>query len=504
MIRPDTRDRSVARRVLLAGLALGLLAELTLDGPAFGIGVPIVVAAVLGVGWLARRPGRALDPLDGWLPVGAVVLAALVALRGDPFLAGLDTLLAAALVGASLAAMSGLAITRRSASVIAMMAAWGLEAMLVGAARAIDRTKPARDVRIGSVPGWVAPVGRGLIIGLPLGLIFVVLFASADPIFRDTIADLLGFRVDLGDLPGRALFTLAAAWLLAGLVSIAATGLPDMERASLGAAARTGPLTLARSIGLPEALVILAVIDLVVGAFVGLQVAYLFGGLDTLEAAGVTYAQYARRGFFELVAAACLASTVVVVLEAMVERRTRVYRAALVALVALTALVLVSASLRLGLYQAAYGWTELRLYVLAAIVTMGAGLVVMMGLVLTDLSRWLGHAFAVLGLASLVGLNLVAPGSFVAARNIERVVDPSLVPPDGHSGLDAEYLAVLPEDAIPVMIDALPRLPAREASEVLVLLRSRRSELASDPAFRSPFAWNLGRERARAALTTLP
>ena len=274
--------------------------------------------------------------------------------------------------------------------------------------------------------------------------------------------------------------------------------------ASLGAAARTGPLTLARSIGLPEALVILAVIDLVVGAFVGLQVAYLFGGLDTLEAAGVTYAQYARRGFFELVAAACLASTVVVVLEAMVERRTRVYRAALVALVALTALVLVSASLRLGLYQAAYGWTELRLYVLAAIVTMGAGLVVMMGLVLTALSRWLGHAFAVLGLASLVGLNLVAPGSFVAARNIERVVDPSLVPPDGHSGLDAEYLAVLPEDAIPVMIDALPRLPAREASEVLVLLRSRRSELASDPAFRSPFAWNLGRERARAALTTLP
>lgn len=503
MIQPQTRDRTVARRVLLAGLALGLLAELTLDGPAFGIGMPVVIAAILGVAWLVRRPGRALDPLDAWLPIGAAILALLVAVRGDPFLAALDTVLAAALVGASLAAMSGLAVTRRSASVIAMMGAWGLEAVMVGAARAIDRTKPTRDLRIESVPTWFAPVGRGLIIGLPIGLIFIVLFASADPIFRDTVADLLGFRVDLGDLPGRALFTLAAAWLSAGTISIAATGLPEMERSSLGAAARTRPLA-SRSIGLSEALVILAVIDLVVGSFVGLQVAYLFGGLDTLQAAGITYAQYARRGFFELVAAACLASSIVVVLEAMVERRTRAYLVALVALVALTALVLISASLRLGLYQAAYGWTELRLYVLAAIVTMGAGLVIMMGLVLTDLSRWLGHAFAVLGLVSLVGLNVIAPASFVAARNIERVMDPSLVPPDGHSGLDADYLAVLPDDAIPVMVDALPGLPTREGREVLTILRRRDSELGSDPAYGSPFAWNLGRERARAALSTLP
>jgi len=427
-----------------------------------------------------------------------------VAIRADPFLGALDTLTTVALTGASLAAISGLAVTRRSASVIAMMGAWGLEAVLVGAARAIDRTRPTRDMLPRTLPVWLAPVGRGLVIGLPLALIFVVLFASADPIFRDTIADLLGFRVDLGDLPGRALFTLAAAWLLAGLISVAATGLPDLERASLGAAARSGALTTTRRLGLPEALVILVVIDLVVGAFVGLQVAYLFGGLDTLDAAGITYAQYARRGFFELVAAACLAATVVVVLEAMVERRTRPYLGALIALIVLTAVVLVSASLRLGLYQAAYGWTELRLYVLAAIVTMGAGLVLMAGLVVADLSRWLGHVLAVLGVVALVGLNLVAPAAFVAERNIERVIDPALVPPDGHSGLDAEYLAVLPDDAIPVMVAALPRLPAAERDQVLRILRIRKIELASDPAYGSPFSSNLGRERARAALATLP
>ncbi len=503
MTPTSSRDHFVARRVLLAGLALGLLAEITLYGSAFGISIPILVMAVLVTGWVVRRTGRAIDPLDAWLPVSAVILAVLVAIRADPFLGVLDALLAVALTGASLAAISGLAVTRRSASVIAMMAAWGLEAVLVGAARAIDRTRPTRAMPR-SLPTWFAAVGRGLVIGLPLALIFVVLFASADPIFRDTIADLLGFRVDLGDLPGRVSFALAASWLFAGLISVAATGMPDMERASLGAAARSGPFAIPRSLGLPEALVILVVVDLVVGAFVGLQIAYLFGGLDTLDAAGITYAQYARRGFFELVAAACLAASVVMVLEVTVVRRPRLYVGALVALIALTAVVLVSASLRLGLYQAAYGWTELRLYVLAAIVTMGAGLVLMSGLVLADLSRWLGHGLAVLGVVALVGLNLVAPAAFVAERNIERVVDPTLVPPDGHSGLDAEYLAVLPDDAIPAMVDALPRLPTAEHGQVLTILRIRKVELAADPAYRSAFSWNLGRERARAALATLP
>ncbi len=504
MIRIDTRERLVARRVLLVGLALGLLAELMLDGPAFGIGLPLIAVAILGTGWSLRRQGRALDPLDAWLPVAAIVLALLVAVRGDPFLAALDAVVAFGLTGASLVALSGLAVTRRSATAIATMVAWVLEAVLVGSARAIDRTRPSREAFPRSVPTWAAPVGRGLIIAVPLGLIFVVLFASADPIFRDRVGDLLGFRLDLGDLPGRVLFTVAAAWLLGGMASIAAMGLPDLERSSLGAAARSGVLNTRRTLGLPEALVILVVIDVVVGSFVGLQIAYLFGGLDTLDAAGITYAQYARRGFFELVAAAVLAGSVVAVLEATVDRRTRAYVAALVALIGLTALVLVSASLRLGLYQAAYGWTELRLYVLAAIVTMGAALVVMVGLVLADRSRWLGHAFAALALVSLVCLNLLTPASFVAARNIERVVDPSLVPPDGHSGLDAEYLAVLPDDAVPVMVEALPSLRGPEAIEVLAILEARRTELAVDPSYRSPFAWNLGRERARAALATLP
>jgi len=497
-------DRPIARRLLAGGLAFGLLAELVLDGPAYGLNIPILAGAILALGWSFRRRGRAPDPLDAWLPVTALVLAAFVAIRGDPFLALLDTFGSLAFVGASLVAISGLPVTRRSASAIAAIGAWTIEAAAAGAPRAIGAARPMTDGGRARVPAGVAPLGRGLLLGVPLALIFAVLFASADPIFKRGVDDLLGWRIDLGSIAGRMLFTFACAWLAAGVLSVAAVGIPALERSSLGAAARSGVVVPAGALGVAEALVILGIIDLVVGAFVGLQVAYLFGGLDTLAAAGMTYSDYARRGFFELVAASCLAGAVVVALETTVARRTRSYLAALLALVALAAVVLVSAALRLGLYQDAYGWTELRLYVLMTIGALAASLVLIAALASLGRMRWLGHGLAVIGVVALVGLNLVAPAAFVAERNVERVIDPFLVPPDGHAGLDATYLRVLPDDAIPVLVEALPALPGPERADVTRLLREREAELATNPAFASPAAWNLGRERAREALSSLP
>jgi hypothetical protein len=257
-------------------------------------------------------------------------------------------------------------------------------------------------------------------------------------------------------------------------------------------------------LGTTEALVVLVAIDLIVGLFVGLQLAYLFGGLDTLAAAGMKYSDYARRGYFELVAAAALAGGILVALEYQVTRRSRPYIALAIGLVGLTIVVLASAALRLKLYQDAYGWTELRLYVAVSIAAMAITLATLAAFLATDRTRWLGHAMVAIGLVSLIVLNLLAPAAFVAERNLARVIDPTLVPPDGEVSLDADYLGVLPDDAIPALVAALPSLPALEQERVLRLLYQRRFELSKEPAYASPFAWNLGRERARAALATLP
>lgn len=497
-------DRQGARRLLALALAVGVVAEVVLDGSAIGINVSIATLAVLAAAWVVRRRGRALDPVDTWLPATAIVLSLLAAIRADPFVAFLDLAGAAAFTGASVAALSGLAVTRRSIGIVIAIGAWVVESTLAGTARLLVVARPARRDAPRERPVWLGGVVRGLILAVPLVVILATLFASADPIFRRTLDEAFGVRIDLGDLPGRAVFVLAAAWLVGGLLAVAASGIPAIERASLGAAAGSRPLALGRALGTVEALVVLLAVDLVVGLFVGLQVAYLFGGLDTLAAAGLSYSDYARRGYFELVGAAGIAGAIIVALETQVAGRSRAYRLLALVLVALTIVVLASAALRLQLYQDAYGWTELRLYVAVSIAAMAATLVTLAAFVATDRTRWIGHALAVIGVVSLVGLNLLAPAAFVAERNVARIIDPSLVPADGQASLDAGYLAVLPDDAIPTLVAALQRLPESEARLVEQLLLRRRAELRNDPSVHGPFAWNLGRERARAALETLP
>jgi hypothetical protein len=497
-------DRSLARRLLLAALAIGLLAEIALDGPALGLSAPVLTALMLGAAWLFRRRGRNPDPLDAWLPVSALILAGFVAIRADPFVAFLDLAGAAAFTGASAAAFSGLAVTRRSATAVMAMGAWVLEAVLAGTGRALRAARPAPTEGPRQGPVWLGPVARGLVLAVPLVLIFAVLFASADPIFRRGFDDLLGFRIDLGGLPGRLLFVLAVAWLAGGVLSVAARGIPAVEGASLGAAVRSAAVAPGRALGTTEALVVLVAVDLIVGLFVGLQLAYLFGGSGTLEAAGMKYSDYARRGYFELVAAAALAGGILVAMEYGVSRRTRPYVALAIVLIGLTIVVLASAALRLKLYQDAYGWTELRLYVAVSIAAMAVTLTTLAAFLATDRTRWLGHAMVVIGLVSLITLNLLAPAAFVAERNLARVIDPTLVPPDGEVSLDSDYLAVLPDDAIPALVSALPSMPGGVAARLLNQLILRKHELAREPSYASPFAWNLGRERARAALETLP
>ena len=491
-----------ARRLLLIAFGIGVLGEIVLDGSAAGINVLLMTVAVLAAAWLVRRPGRAPDPLDAWLPIAAIVLASFVALRADPFLAALDLAGAVAFTGASVVAFSGLAVTRRSLSAILVIGAWVIESTLAGAARLLILARPAPRDTPRSWPTWLGSVARGLALAIPLVFIFAVLFASADPIFRRGFDEVVGFRIDLGSLPGRLIFIASIAWLVAGLLAIVARGIPAVEAASLGAAAPSTTIGFGRALGTTEALIVLGAVVAIVGIFVGLQVAYLFGGRDTLAAAGMSYSDYARRGYFELVAAAGLAGGLLVFLEYQVTARPRIYVASAIALVVLTLVVLASAVLRLQLYQDAYGWTELRLYVAVSIAAMALTLATLAAFLATDRTRWLGHVMGVIGLGSLIALNLIAPAAFVAERNLERIIDPSLVPPGGEAALDADYLGVLPDDAVPVLVAALPQLPSSEAYRIRNVLERRERALA-EAAYQSPFSWNLGRERARAALGTV-
>jgi hypothetical protein len=169
-------------------------------------------------------------------------------------------------------------------------------------------------------------------------------------------------------------------------------------------------------------------------------------------------------------------------------------------LLGLTAVVLVSAFVRLRLYQSMYGWTELRFVVLVAIAWLAVALAVAAGLLLTRRTPWTLHALGIGVLVAVGGMNIVGPQAFVTERNLERAIDPSLVPEGGRTGLDTEYLVELGDEAVGPVVAAWARLGTPDRDALAPALGRRRDQLATDPTLQGWPAWNLTRERARSAL----
>ncbi|HET8776455.1 MAG TPA: hypothetical protein VFN76_02235, partial [Candidatus Limnocylindria bacterium] len=85
-------------------------------------------------------------------------------------------------------------------------------------------------------------------------------------------------------------------------------------------------------------------------------------------------------------------------------------------------------------------------------------------------------------------------------QNVARVLDPSLVPEHGQSGLDEAYLVSLDDDAIPSLLRAIPRLNQRSTEFLRMELGFRLDDLRREEGLTAWQAWNAGRSAARDAL----
>jgi hypothetical protein len=550
----------LARRIVLLALAGGVLFDILVPGNAAGLNAPLLMVAFLAAALAtAGRDGLArMDPADAWLGPVALVLASMSALRADDWLVTVDLLLAAALAAGAIGCLAGGRITRGLVPRVLELAVGVVAAAGVGAAAvlaaarsrsqagpAVGRSRVRRRLRP------LAPVARGLVIAIPVLAVFVALFASADAVFARFASDVLSWQLDLDfeDLLGRAMLITLIAWGAAGLLGLGAGLLPALAPTSLAgsspsaAAPPAGRAAAAASedsltgnsteplpggppspppawgapgagwasavttadraplrLGSVEATTVLLVVDALFAIFVALQLAWLFGGRDTLALTGLTYAEYARRGFFDLVIVAVLAGMLVVTLDLGVARRTRLQLAGALLLLGLTAVILVSALLRLRLYQEAYGWTELRFVVLVAIAWLGGALALTASLLAARRTRWVLHGLGIGVAVAVLGMNAVGPQAVVAQRNLERAIDPSLVAPGGRTGLDAAYLDELGDEAVAPIVDAWKLLGDTDRAALEPVLRMRADRLAVDPEVKGWPAWNLTRERAREAL----
>jgi hypothetical protein len=466
-------DRYSPAVLLPLALVFGLAAQLLFYGVAIGINLGIATIVLLGVAWRVRPAGARIDRSDRWIAPATILFAGLPALRTDLMLLLFD--LPATLVLVTMAAVSfaGVPLTRRALDVLFVLGLIVAGRILAGGAVLLAALPELGRPLARRTGGRIVSVGIGIALAFP----FLVVFD-----FK---------RWSIGELIGRVVLAAFVAWLAGGLFVVSGRGAettfaPVLPRLR-GILSSTAGTTM------------LLAVDALFAFFVALQIAYLFGGVDTLNATGLTYSEYGRRGFFELIAVAVVAGGLVYSVELVVARRSRTYVAAALALVVATVVVVVSAAYRMQLYQLAYGWTEQRFYALAGIGWLGAGCVVAATLIWRNETRWLLHAAGLLGLAGALVVNLIGPSAFVARQDLERIVDPSGLPDDARRALDVYYLGSLGDGAVPTLVEYLPRLGASDRQALGSALRTFAFE-TRDLSIGPWQALNVDRLRAREAL----
>jgi uncharacterized protein DUF4153 len=424
------------------------------------------------------------------MPAFAIAFALFIAIRGESAVVVFDLLALLTLAAAWSASLRGVTVSRLPVLRL-LREAWDT------ATGSLWRALPALPVGVRALPlgpmrrHRLLPVATGVILALPLLLLFGSLFTAADPVFAkwwDDLIDLAEWDERIREGGQRLVVALVFAWIVVGAISWPAR--PDEE-----AVPGSGPLSS------DTATAFLGTIALLFAVFVGFQVAYLFGGSDTVAAAGIGYAEYARRGFFELLAVAAITAAILFLLDLATSRRTREYAAASIVLVALTGVLLVSSVYRLDLYQREYGWSELRLYALATIVAVAAALGIVAWAVLKRRMSFAVQPLVFAALTVALVVNAIGPASFIVRANVSRVG--SLPAGAGQDrGLDTSYLAGLGEGGVDDLVALRDTLPEQDrfCVEVQLFWRYHLREPAEPTSWQS---WNLDREQARQAVAWL-
>lgn len=455
----QSNDRTIAFLCLLAGIVFFLAWEV--------FGVPTVIryrsSAPIGLGatfllltllallvGVAARSGRLATRSSWWLVVPIVLLAFDLVWYANTVVLALAPVGAVVLLlalGARLALGDGTA----GGSLMLPRMVWDVLRSVLGVARLpallIDREQQRWK-------GTIRDVVVGTVIALPFLAIFALLFSEANAAFGEFLGNLLNeevWRAITRRIP-HAIVALGISGYLTALLLIPRTPRvsPPTPRVNGGGAHIDLSPRIAASF--------FALLDVLFLVFVAFQGIEFFGGNDWLRTQGLTYAAHARRGFFELVVAAGFAGLLALAWYRTIrrgenERATRFALVAMIAFLALTFLVAVSSLQRLWTYGSVYGLTLQRVYATAIVMTIMAGL----GVLVDHLVRSVPFARVVQHISTLV----VVIFTVVMTMPVERIVaswnvsarrtGSSVVP------FDAKYIAYMSPDAWPALFPLAAR-----------------------------------------------
>ncbi len=385
------------------------------------------------------------------------------------------------------------------------------------------------DIKWKTIPqkGWtknLVAVLRGLAIAAPILIVFGALFVAADAVFQGIVEQT--FRIKPEVLFSHVLLTAFFAWTIAGylrgsLLKADSSAAPPEIKPRISSVTEEKPeenkaemnlpkkaesrnwrnfdnsiLPNSLTLGAIEISIILGLINLLFLGFVIVQIPYLFGGMDLVRnTPDFKLAEYARRGFGELVCVAALVLPILLGSHWLLRKDSpineKIYRVLAGIQIVLLFVIMISAMQRLLLLTGnlGYGFTIVRFYPIVfmfwlALVFVWFALTVLRGA--RENFAWgaLWTAIFVLG-----ALHVVNPDDFIVRANTRLMRE--------GRAFDSNYVSELSDDAVPALLENLPSMDFGEQCVLKHKIRRRFEDAQTENDFRT---WNWSRFTARSAM----
>jgi hypothetical protein len=391
------------------------------------------------------------------------------------------------------------------------------------------------DVEWKSIPqsGWskhLIAVLRGLAIVAPLLLIFGALFVAADAVFQGIVERT--FNIDSDVLFSHIFLTGFLSWTVAGYLrgsliynisyDVAETFLEKEDEIKPQAPSVTEEIKedasktkdapkpeekkkfewqnfdnsvspKAFTLGAIETTIVLGLINLLFLSFVIVQIPYLFGGMDLVQnTPDFKLAEYARRGFGELVAVAALVLPILLLSHWLLRKENsaneKIYRILAGIQIVLLFVIMLSATQRLFLLTGnlGYGLTTVRFYPMAFMILLALVFVWFTLTVLRGAREQFAWGALWLSMFVLGILHVFNPDEYIVRTNVSLMQQGRM--------FDSNYVTELSDDAAPALLESLPAMNFEQQCIVKNNLARRFKEAQTENDFRT---WNFSRWKAR-------
>jgi len=465
--------------ILAAAIALGIAADLLAHTVPARLNLAVGLGALgLAFGFMAQRELLSLPPKLAPIGVPLGLLSVALVWRDSPTLFALNLAGVAGLLALATPRVVAMSHERAGLGDYAWGAAQILGGMSLGGfpllLADIDWRSIPREGRV----RLASDAAVGLLAAVPVIAVFGGLLMDSDAVFSRLMTD--AFQVKIDFLVEHGFAIVFWSWAAAGLLRVfTRTQSPPGSFA----------YSWAGRLRLGQVGTVVALVDLLFLAFVAVQFRYLFGGADLVrQVIGLSYAEYARSGFFELVAVVALSLPLLLFADWTLDREdrqaVRTFRHLACLMLVLLNIMLASALFRMRLYTLEYGLTELRFYTTAFM----GWLVLVFGWFAATVLRGRRYRFASgavsAALLVLLTLNLLNPDGLIAATNLSRAA--------AGRKFDPAYTALLSADALPTLRRELYTLPRGQACVLAGALKDR-----WNTEFARGDRWNMSYARAR-------